>query len=110
MPLYAHPEAHWPDYPPTGQTGLVASPIGRECRQAKTAAGRSERTGSRAARPDTQPVEVSWEVILTFIALFLCRSPVAAEVTRLKFPWKGTLSWSLLTSFRTKCYNPAGVG
>ena len=44
IPLYAHTEAHLPDHPPTGQTGLVPSPIGRECRPAKAAAGRLERT------------------------------------------------------------------
>jgi hypothetical protein len=41
---YAHTEAHLSDSHPTGQTGLVASPIRRNRRPAKAAAERSKRT------------------------------------------------------------------
>ena len=60
---YEHIETCLPGCHTTGQTGVVASPIRLEYRQETTPAGCAERTRSRTARPDTQPVEVSWKVI-----------------------------------------------
>ena len=55
-------EAHLPDNGWPFQTGLAISPCCRRCPQAMAAAVRPARTRSRTARPDTQSVEVSWQM------------------------------------------------
>jgi hypothetical protein len=57
-----HTKAHLSDHCPTGQTGRPASANDCQCRQATAAADDLERTGSRAAGPHPQPVEVSRKV------------------------------------------------